>query len=58
MVHAERSSGDVCAIVGAVNPASVYAMVEKPTLEQNPKVDKVTEVHVRTGKSTVVHERL
>ncbi|KAF9533978.1 hypothetical protein CPB83DRAFT_844886 [Crepidotus variabilis] len=40
---AERAKGETIAFLGQVRPQSVYNTIEKPLLEKNTKVTKITE---------------
>jgi len=56
-VFALHASGDIHAILGSKRrDKNIYDKIEKPTLMNNPKVTKLTEHNVVTGKTTVVKD--
>ncbi|KAF9524940.1 hypothetical protein CPB83DRAFT_860495 [Crepidotus variabilis] len=56
--YAKNAKGEVNAVLGSkVRPESVWNKVEKPTLEKNNNVNKVTEHNAQTGKQTVTKKK-
>ena len=55
--YARNAKGSVKAVIGNARPNGVWYTIELPTLLNNPKITKITQIDAATGKESLIFDR-